>query len=251
MKSILFILLASSVIISCGASSKTDKTIYNPAATGFNMEDSDPEAIAFADSVVLAHGGREAWDNTTYIKWNFFGSRRHVWNKKTGDVIIEGLRDTFTINMNINTNEGSVMIGDRPLLEQDSLADFLDRGKRMWINDSYWLILPFKLKDSGVTLKKPKGSALRHDSIGRLEQLTLTFDGVGVTPDNKYIVTFEGESKKIHQWYYFKDAEDITPNFVTTWSDYKQYGDILLSSNRGDGNLTEISTSDTLARYFD
>ena len=44
----------------------------NPPAPGFNTADSDPKAIALADEVMAAMGGRANWDATRYITWRFF-----------------------------------------------------------------------------------------------------------------------------------------------------------------------------------
>lgn len=35
----------------------------------------------------------------------------------------------------------------------DTLAADLQAAYRAWINDSYWFVMPYKLKDSGVTLR--------------------------------------------------------------------------------------------------
>ena len=52
-----------------------ESTEINPAAEGFNLEASDEKAIALADEVMEAMGGRKNWDATRYIRWNFFGRR--------------------------------------------------------------------------------------------------------------------------------------------------------------------------------
>jgi len=231
---------------------KVANSYDNPPAKGFNLEASHLEAIALVDSVVYAHGGRKAWDETEFVKWNFFGSRRHVWNKHTGDVVIEGIRDTFLIKMNINEMSGSVNYRGEEMTHKDSLDKYLQLGKEMWINDGYWLFLPFKLKDSGVTLKKLAGFPIVHDSLGRLEQLELTFDDVGVTPQNKYVVTIEGNSHRIHQWEFYRNYQDTVPVFSTPWTNYDTYGEIVLSSSRGENyDITEIAVGDSLAKYFD
>ncbi len=232
---------------SCGTVEK-EKDMYNPPAEGFNEEQSDSRAITIADSVVWAHGGREAWDATSYIKWNFFDARRHVWNKNTGDLLIEGIRDTFYIEMNLDNMEGKVNYRGEELTHPDSLSKYLQLGKEMWINDVYWLILPFKLKDSGVTLSYL--GSIQNDSLGRMEQISLTFDNVGVTPDNKYVLTINGADYTIHQWDFFRNAQDVAPQFSTKWTNYKAYGDIILSSGRSTYELTEIAVGDSLQRYF-
>ena len=182
----LFIL--SLLLVNCQptADPVTEITEVNPAADGFNLEGSDERAIEIADAVMEAMGGRTAYDNTRYLKWNFFGSRKHIWDKETGDVIIEGIRDTFFTKMNIHTMEGEVNYRGVDLTVSDSLEMYLEKGKSAWINDAYWLVMPYKLKDSGVTLKH-----LGEDTIAggqAADVLSLTFKNVGDTPQNKYHV---------------------------------------------------------------
>ena len=82
----------------------------NPAAEGFNLQDSDQEAIEIADRVMLELGGRKAWDETRFLTWSFFGRRRHVWDKHTGDIRIEGVEreteHTYLILINLRTRQG-------------------------------------------------------------------------------------------------------------------------------------------------
>ncbi len=245
----IILVLALFLLFTYSCSTEKAPTNENPASQGFNEAESDLLAIQLADSVVVAHGGRKAWDETTYLKWNFFGSRRHVWNKKTGDVVIEGILDTFLVHMNINDMTGSVNFKGQELSNPDSLSKYLEMGKEMWINDSYWVFLPFKLKDSGVTLKYLE-SIPANDSLGKMEKISLTFNDVGVTPDNKYVLSIESDSYKIHQWAFYKNANDSLPGFTTTWSDYRNYGNIVLANKRENYMLSEIAVGDSLAKYF-
>ncbi len=227
----LIIIFAYFFIVSCGDP--------NPPAEGFNVNGSDPEAIAIADKVMEASGGRKAWDQTEVLQWRFFGNRLHTWNKKTGDIIIESEKDSFKINMNINTMEGSVNWKGNELTKADSLDKYLEKGKAWWINDSYWIFLPFKLKDSGVTLKYLGESETAEGA--RAEKLELTFAGVGVTPDNKYHVYVDKESNLVTQWDFFGNYADEKPRFSTPWKDYKQYGEIMLSSSRGERGMSDVA----------
>ncbi len=72
----------------------------NPPAPGFNLADSDPEAIRIADQVMEALGGRKNWDKTRYLKWNFFGKRRHTWDRYTGNYRLEA--GNLLVLMNLN-----------------------------------------------------------------------------------------------------------------------------------------------------
>ncbi|WP_424962763.1 hypothetical protein [Ekhidna sp.] len=251
MKNQLFFVLSIIILSACSTGSSSsenaDSTAIvdggefieynNPPVKGFDQEGSDLLATLLADKTMLAMGGRKAWDNTRYIKWNFFGRRDHTWDKWTGDVRIEVPSDELTILMNINSKEGKVLKSGQEITP-DSLDIYLQRGYEMWVNDSYWLVMPFKLKDTGVTLKY-----LREDTTKTGEAadvLSLSFEGVGVTPENVYEVWVDTDSKLVTQWAYYPDSSTLEPRFVTPWADYQKYGDILLSGDRGQYKLSDI-----------
>ncbi len=242
------ILMLLTFFVACQEVSQTEE-MENPQAEGFDLEGSDQLAIDMADKIMEAMGGRKAYDNTRYLKWNFFGARRHFWDKYTGDVKIESLRDSITIDMNINQMTGNVDYKGRQLTDQDSLNQYLQKGKEWWINDSYWLVMPYKLKDSGVTLKYMDQDTMQTGE--KAEVLSLTFENVGVTPQNKYHVYIDTSDYLIKQWDYYSNATDSLPRFSSPWLAYQKYGDILLSGDRGGGRkLTEIAVGDSLAVYF-
>ncbi|MEQ8470228.1 MAG: hypothetical protein RIC35_03545 [Marinoscillum sp.] len=218
---------------------KTEVVVYNnPPAEGFNVEESSPIAILLADQVMNSMGGRAAWDKTNVIYWNFFGARTLLWDKENNKVRIDMPNGDLTMALNMDDMTGKVWKAGEEMTNADSLSKYLERAKRMWINDSYWLVMPFKLKDSGVTL-----TYLAEDTTQagiKSDVLRLTFEGVGVTPQNAYEVWVDIDEKLIKQWAYYSDAEQAEPNFVLPWTEYKQYGDIKLSGERGDRDLTDI-----------
>lgn len=220
------------------------KNVGNPPAPGFNESGSDPKAIAIADEVMTAMGGRKAWDNTCFLTWSFFGRRKHFWNKCTGDIRIESLPDSTVYLMNIYSGKGTVRIGAADITDPSLLDSLMDKAMAYWINDSYWLVMPFKLKDSGVTLK--------YVGEGKTEQnadadiLQLTFKSVGVTPENKYHLWVDKSSKLVTQWAYFSKNENQKPDFITPWDNYKKVGNILLSGGRGKRSLTEIDAPENI-----
>jgi len=249
MKNIALLFFASLIIFcSCetkdNSSGQSQTNEVNPAAADFDKANSDTEAIAIADKVMLAMGGRHSYDTTRYVSWNFFGSRSLWWDKHTGDVRIESHKDNFKVKMNIHSMEGEILKDSKLMTHPDSLSKYLERGKNIWINDSYWLVMPFKLKDSGVTLThagEEKSDTLQADI------LEMKFKGVGVTPNNKYQVFVDKNDRLIKRWSFYKNSDDTTAQFVTPWVDYKSYGDILLSGNRGSYKLTDIRVGDELA----
>ena len=216
----------------------------NPPAPGFNAADSDPKAIALADEVMAAMGGRANWDATRYITWRFFGFRLHVWDKWTGDIRFE--QGDLTVLMNIHSKEGRAFAEGAEISDPDTLAAKLDHSYRAWTNDSYWLVMPYKLKDTGVTLRY---RGLESTQDGRpAEMLELTFKDVGVTPQNKYAVWIDQESRLVTQWAFYRDAADAEPRFTGPWANWQRHGSILLSDGRGERQHTDVAVFDELPR---
>jgi len=226
--------------LSCKSDKMASSTIVdlNPAAPDFNASASDQKAIDIADEVMQAMGGRAAYDNARYLEWNFFGSRKHWWDKQTGNIRIESQKDDFSLVMNIHNMKGKIKKDGDLISHPDSLSKYLQKGKEMWINDSYWLVMPYKLKDSGVTLAyvgEEKTDSTNYEIVG------ITFDGVGVTPENKYHLFVDQNSNLIKQWSFYRNAKDTVPSFLTPWTEYKDYNGIKLSGNRGEYSLTDIA----------
>lgn len=233
----LFVVLTVS-FIACNSS-----TMQILRSSDFITANSNPKAIAIANEVVEASGGAKAWNDTRFIGWNFFGSREHVWDKQTGDVHIKALKSPIEIKMNINTKEGDVWLDGTKATHPDSLSKYLDRGYGWWVNDSYWLVLPFKLQDSGVTLDYLGEAKTEEGQMA--DKLSLTFNNVGKTPQNKYHVYVDKATRHISQWDYYPTADDEEPRFKIPWKDYEAFGDIMLSGDRGQFKLTDIKVSNS------
>ncbi|MDX1627489.1 MAG: hypothetical protein R3345_02250 [Fulvivirga sp.] len=203
-----------------------------PPAEGFNAAASDSTAIAIADSVMVAMGGYEAWNNLRYIKWNFFGIRDLIWDKQTGLVRIDAPRDSMVYLINVQGDTGKVAKKGQPYTHPDSVAKYVKRGKSIWINDSYWLVMPFKLKDTGVTLKYLDQDTTMQGTPAHV--LELTFNEVGDTPENKYEVFVDKNDFLIKQWSYFRSYSQDSASAIWPWDNYQRYQGVLLSGNRSD-----------------
>ena len=240
MKNINLLLLIAAVGLLSACSAPAEKEASqpeNPAAPGFNSA-SDAKAIEIADQVMVAMGGRKNWDDTRYLFWNFFGARTLLWDKQTGDVRIEIPSQDMKVLVNEKTMEGKLWMAGEEISHPDSLATYLEQGKRIWINDSYWLVMPFKLKDSGVTLSY-EGPG-KTETGEACEVIRLTFEGVGVTPQNAYNVWVSTTDNLVKQWAWYADAADSAARFTLPWDDYQQMGNIMLSGERGNRDLTDI-----------
>src|SRR5262249_6451182 len=132
-----------------------------PAA---DLGGSDPKAVEIADQVMAALGGKKQWDALRGIRWSFGAqvgdsvrsSRRHAWDKQTGWPRVDGVNRmgqsfTFIHTLGDTTSGMAWMNGNR--VEGDSLHKLIKRAYALWVNDTYWMLMPYKLRDPGVTLK--------------------------------------------------------------------------------------------------
>jgi hypothetical protein len=231
MKCTLTLILATTLfVVAC--SSDRDKDVVNTPEAGFNLAGSDPAAVELADSVMSAMGGRANWNNTRFISWNFSGRRDLVWDKQSGRVRIESPEEKTVYLVNVNTGLGKVRVGSKEVVQPDSLKKLLQRARSIWINDSYWLIMPFKLKDTGVTLRY-----LGEDTLltgGKCNVVDLTFTDSGNEPESKYRIYVDLTDNLVKQWSYFRRADQDSATFTRPWDNYKKYGEILLSADRSD-----------------
>ena len=216
----------------------------NPAMPGFDEAGSDVRAVEIADAVMARLGGRADWDATRYITWRFFGRRLHVWDKWTGDIRFE--QGDLVVLMNIDSRQGRAWQAGQRLAHPDTVAAKLDGAYRAWINDSYWLVMPYKLKDSGVTLKH-KGTGVTQAGQAA-DILELTFEGVGVTPQNKYDVYVDTDERLVRQWAFYADADDDEPRFTSPWSNWQPYGAIWLADDHGNNRHTDVAVLEELPR---
>lgn len=215
------------------ASAQTD----NPPMPGFDQEGSDKKAVAIADEVMRALGGRAAWDDTRFLTWNFFGRRTHVWDKHTGNLRFES-GDTLVL-MNLNTKTGRVWKNGQEVEDPAARDEALTDAEGAWINDSYWVFMPYKLKDTGVTLKYLGESTTQAGAPA--DVLELTFENVGRTPENKYHVYVDADSRLVTQWDYYPQASDPEPRFQIPWREWKRHGSILLSADRGERGHEDLA----------
>jgi len=241
---ILFLCPLVLIFFSCGQVQEKSLVISKK----FDPAGSDSKAIEIADNVLEAMGGKENWEQTKYLSWSFFGKRALLWDKAKNRVRIESKGNDFKAILDLNTQQGRVFLRGSEMLEQDSLVKYLERARQIWINDSYWLVMPFKMTDPGVRIKY-RGSGKNAENHAS-ELVELTFDSVGVTPNNKYIVYVDPATSLVSQWDFYRVATDTIPIFQVPWKNYNRYGAILLSGNRGKSSLKNINTHSKVEESF-
>lgn len=222
-----------------------------PAAEGFNATNSDPKAIRLADSIVKYHGGWDAYANTRYFTWNFFGARSLLWDKLNKRVRVSMQNDSTVYLLDFadaDNLKGKVKKDGVEVTDSTALAADLKKAHGMWINDSYWLVHQFKLKDSGVTLKYEGEVRTDPQAIRPSYILDMTFEKVGNTPQNKYRLYIDKVTWRINTWQFFSDANDAEPAMETPWKAYLPYNGLVLSGDRGGRfQLSAIRVLDNVA----
>jgi hypothetical protein len=105
--------------------------------------------------------------------------------------------------------------------------------------------MPYKLKDSGVTLKYHGEGRMADSSAADI--LTLTFENVGITPQNKYLVYVDKSTHLVGQWDFFQTVSETKPRMSTPWKNWQKFGSIMLSDDRGGGKHSDIAVFDELS----
>lgn len=198
----------------------------------------DEKSAAIAAAVMQAMGGAKAYDDTRFLTWRFFGKRFHVWDKHTGDIRVEDGKG-LVVCMNLNTRKGKAWQDGKEITDATKLEEQLTFGYEAWINDSYWLVMPYKLRDPGVTLRYTREDKTE-DGMA-VDVMTMTFENVGVTPENKYEIFVDKASSLVTQWSFFAKADDAEPKFTNPWANWTRYGKIMLSADRGRGSHTDVA----------
>ncbi|MFT4660666.1 MAG: plasmid maintenance system killer protein [Patiriisocius sp.] len=190
------------------------------------------EPSVMIDQVMEAMGGASKWHDLHYVSWTFFESRHLVWDKIKNRVRIENHKDSSVYLLDMKTNMGRYAIAGRELPEGPQLQAKMVDAKSMWINDMYWLFMPFKLNDPGVNVRyvKEAKSTLNHSC----SVFSLTFEAVGETPQNKYDILVDHEDHLIKQWDFYQESSADSADVSWPWDNYKSYDDLLLSAERSD-----------------
>jgi hypothetical protein len=184
---------------------------------------SPADAVALAEAVMKASGA-EVWRKVTRIKFNFAGRNYHDWDvKNMTDTVTSGGK-TVTVNLN-NPGNGA-----------DQKQAF-----RQWTNDSYWLLMPLKLGDPGVKLKREAPAEI--DGT-KYEVLHVSFDKVGLTPDDQYLLYVDPQTHLVRHWDYMPSQDRKTR---MSWEGYQTVKGLTLSTEhktpRGSLKITQIEVT--------
>ncbi len=173
------------------------------------QETRDPEAVAVANRLHDAMGGIENWNNTRYIRFDFAGGpkgdlppgRAHLWDKWEGRYRLEQTTEdgkTQVTLFNAYDKTGAVYVDGEKLPDAEA-EPLLDRAHGAFINDTYWLAMPWKWLDPGVSLK----SMGEQEYNGKMyDVVELSFHNVGRTPGDRYRGFVSKNTNLMEHWEY-------------------------------------------------
>jgi hypothetical protein len=220
-------------------------------SVGAETAASDPRAVEIADRVMAALGGKERWDRLRYLRWTFEVAvndtlrpgRRHAWDKHTGWHRVEGTTASgqpYCYIENLNDSTGMAWVnGNR--IEGDSLKKLMRRAHGAWINDSYWFLMPYKLRDPGVTLKYEGDTTVAGNTYDRL---ALSFDQVGETPGDHYWIYVNRKDHRVESWEMVLEGDQPPPAHYT-WEGWEQHAGLWFPTAHRDTMFTSVAPTDT------
>jgi hypothetical protein len=240
---ILFCLAFAATFIN-GCKTTSDQSTSDSGQKQFDPSQSDPEAIRLADEVMVALGGRENFEAINYLSFHFVSTRgdtqvtnwRHDWDRRNNRYRVEGTTrdgDHLLAVFNLASRDG-VAFKNGQKMDGEEKIQILKRLYGRYINDTFWLLMPFKLKDAGAVLKFDGTQEINEITY---EVLRLSYaDSVGLTPRNIYRLFIDPATRLVHRWEYF-EKEGAAPS-PAWWEKWNIYGGIKLAEQRSFENST-------------
>ena len=121
------------------------------------------EAEQLADEMLEALN-KSGFDTLSMIRFNYPRGHNYEWNRKENKVRVKWEENDVLIDLNVSPEE------------YDAIAY---QGYKYFINDSFWLIAPFKVRDSGVVRSTVGVEGGRG--------LLVSYTTGGVTPGDSYL----------------------------------------------------------------
>jgi len=183
--------------------------------------DDPAKAEQLAQEVWKASGG-EQWPNVKTIDFTFAVEKNgktvmqaeHHWDMATQTDRVKWKGKDVTVN----------------LMEPGTDADAKAAYER-WVNDSYWLLCPLKLRDRGL---KVASEGTREMDGAKWEVLRLSFDRVGLTPNDQYRLYIDPKTKRVASWDYMQKPGETMHG---TWENYESAGGLMLATDHKMGGV--------------
>lgn len=184
------------------------------AAVSAAQAESDVRAQQLAQEVWKASGG-EQWGNVGEMRFTFVVEQdgkqliaaEHHWDIVAGTDHVKWKDKEATVNLAASADD------------ENSQAAYA-----RWVNDSYWLLAPLKVLDSGVKLAHEGTRELQGVAC---ETLRLSFEQVGLTPSDQYVLYIDPATSLVRAWDYI--PKEGAP-MHSTWENYETFGGLRLAT---------------------
>jgi plastocyanin len=189
------------------------------AATARGADAAADKGQQLATDLWKASGG-ENWAKVKEVHFTFvvenegkpLFSAQHVWNVAAGTDEVkwkdkQGKDHQVTANLVAPTSD--------------------DEGKSAyarWVNDSYWLLAPLKIRDRGVKVEEGAPKDIHGVSC---ETVRLKFDKVGLTPTDQYVFYIDPKTKLPVAWDYIPESGT---GMQATWEKFQSFGGLNLAT---------------------
>ena len=194
----------------------------------------DAKAEEIGHTMMNAMGGEKAWYAAHFVRFDFkvnadgktVADRSHLWDKMTGRYRLEDKTKDGKLRvvlLNVTDRHGDAYV-DGKKLEGTAGAKAVKDAYGAYINDMYWLAMPWKWMDAGVNLQYVGPKTVGNDAG---EVVRLTFDHVGLTPGDRYDAFVSSQSHLMTHWDYKLQSGD-----AGSWDwQYGDYNGVKLAKN--------------------
>lgn len=197
----------------------TISLIASMAATALAADESPSQAEQLATDLWKTSGG-ENWPKVEEIQFTFsveqdgkpLFAAHHTWNVANGTDEVKW-KDKQGKDHQVTAN-----LVTPPTDEEGKTA------YARWVNDSYWLLAPLKIKDRGVHVE---GGGSKDLNGVTCETLRLKFDNVGLTPTDQYIFYVDPKTKLPLAWDYIPKSGT---GMQATWEKFQSFGGLNLAT---------------------
>lgn len=131
----------------------------------------------------------DAYKNTDYLEWTFERRHHYKWDKSKNTC--EVYWRNYNVHLNLDNPSQNKAYKDGQQTKGNTAIKLIDKAYSMFVNDSFWLVAPYKVFDPGterrlVTLENGQ------------EALLVTYTSGGVTPGDAYLWHLDANGKPTH-----------------------------------------------------
>lgn len=175
---------------------------------------------------IMDNLNKEAFDSIPYLQWEFFrAGQKYFWDKKNNMAIIEWSDNKVIFDL--DAYEASCFVAGQPA-PADKIETLKSKAWSNWCNDSFWMIAPYKLFDTGTTREIVN---LDNNQRG----MKITYGSGGVTPGDTYLWELDSDNRPTG----WKMWTSIIPvkGLYASWEGWENHMGAVLSTKHSMGGI--------------